>query len=154
MSSECKCQSRACGVKDPRASNPLKHGAFAKTPLLPGEDPEERKALDRSYREAFKPASQPEEDIVREMAELVWRRTRLSRAEMAMKNAAVANAGRHLPEAPHASLEPRYPIRHRDSLPNSYQRSTAHPPGRTPGDSTPAPCPEPPGEAQTRAPSR
>lgn len=84
---------------DPRATNPVKHGAFAKTPLLPGEDIEERKALDRSYREAFKPTSQPEEDIVREMAELVWRRTRLSRAEMAMKNAAVANAGRHLPEA-------------------------------------------------------
>jgi hypothetical protein len=56
--------------------NAVKHGAFAKTTILPGEDPAEFEELHFSLIEEWKPVGPTEEDAVLSIAQGVWRKRR------------------------------------------------------------------------------
>jgi hypothetical protein len=54
--------------------NALKHGAFAKTTILPGEDPREFEELHSALIEEWTPVGPTEEDAVLTIARGVWRK--------------------------------------------------------------------------------
>ena len=95
MSSQRKIDSaRANGAKSrgpitpegKRASalNGLKHGLTAEIVVLPTESPEEFNALLLQYLDHFRPCSQPEHDLVRQLATAQWRITRYAGVETAL----------------------------------------------------------------------
>ena len=59
--------------------NALKHGAFAKTAILSGEDPQEFEELHSGLIEEWKPVGPTEEDAVLSIAKGVWRKRRAQR---------------------------------------------------------------------------
>jgi hypothetical protein len=59
--------------------NALKHGAFAKTAILPGEDPCEFEELHSSLVEEWTPVGPTEEDAVLSIAQGVWRKRRVQK---------------------------------------------------------------------------
>jgi hypothetical protein len=61
----------------PRRPGALKHGVYSATAVLPGEDVEEFRQLLKSLREEWRPRGETEEDAVRTLAELLWRKNRL-----------------------------------------------------------------------------
>jgi len=52
--------------------NALKSGAYAKTKVLPHEDADERKKLEREMQKAMKPKGIVEEDMVDQMVDCLW----------------------------------------------------------------------------------
>jgi hypothetical protein len=52
----------------------LKHGVYSGTALLPGEDPGEFEKLHNKLIAEFAPAGPLEQDIVANMARLIWRK--------------------------------------------------------------------------------
>ncbi len=54
----------------------MKHGAFTKTTILPGEDPAEFEELHFSLIEEWKPVGPTEEDAILSIAQAVWRKRR------------------------------------------------------------------------------
>ena len=54
----------------------VKHGAFAKTAILPGEDPQEFEELHSALIEEWAPIGPTEEDAVLSIAKGVWRKRR------------------------------------------------------------------------------
>jgi hypothetical protein len=54
----------------------VKHGAFAKTAILPGEDPQEFEELHSALMEEWAPVGPTEEDAVLSIAKGVWRKGR------------------------------------------------------------------------------
>jgi hypothetical protein len=65
----------------------VKHGAFAKTAILPGEDRQEFEELHSALIEEWAPVGPTEEDAVLSIAKGVWRKRRLQKflhAEMEM----------------------------------------------------------------------
>ena len=56
--------------------NALKHGAFAKTAILPGEDRQEFEELHAALVEEWTPVGPTEEDAVLSIAQGVWRKRR------------------------------------------------------------------------------
>lgn len=74
--------------------NALRHGLDAAPGvLLPGEDPGEREALTRAYREDLRPASAEEEALVDRMAEATWLQRRAEAAAYAAAEEAIATHG-------------------------------------------------------------
>src|SRR5262245_56356617 len=69
-----------------RRPNALKHGAFAESEVLPGEDARElERLLDDVFAE-WQPSGPVEEDAARSLASAIWRKARLgifARAERA-----------------------------------------------------------------------
>jgi hypothetical protein len=59
--------------------NALKHGVFAKTAILPGEDPEEFQELHSALVEEWNPMGPTEEDAVLSIAKGVWRKRRIQK---------------------------------------------------------------------------
>src|SRR5262249_16535304 len=59
--------------------NALKHGAFAKTAVLPWEDPEQFEELHSSLIEEWAPVGPTEQDAVFSIAMGMWRKRRLAR---------------------------------------------------------------------------
>jgi len=57
----------------------VKHGAFAKTAILPGEDPIEFEELHSALIEEWAPVGPTEEDAVLSIAQGVWRKRRLQK---------------------------------------------------------------------------
>jgi hypothetical protein len=57
-------------------ANALKHGAFAKTTILPGEDPREFEELHSALVEEWAPVGPTEEDTVLTIATGMWRKRR------------------------------------------------------------------------------
>jgi hypothetical protein len=57
----------------------VKHGAFAKTAILPGEDPIEFEELHSALIEEWAPVGPTEEDAVLSIAKGVWRKRRLQK---------------------------------------------------------------------------
>jgi hypothetical protein len=57
--------------------NAHKHGAFAKTTILPGEDPQEFEELHSALIEEWKPIAPTEEDAVFSIAKCMWRKRRV-----------------------------------------------------------------------------
>ena len=62
-----------------RLFGPVKHGAFAKTAILPGEDPREFEELHSALIEEWAPVGPTEEDAVLSIAKGVWRKRRLQK---------------------------------------------------------------------------
>ena len=65
------------------ASPALKHGAYAKAALLPGENPDEYKKLHKGLIVEFRPNGRMEEETVASIARLMWRRQNLPHFEVA-----------------------------------------------------------------------
>jgi hypothetical protein len=61
----------------PKRPNAHKHGAFAKTAILPGEDPLEFEYLHHALIEEWKPIGPTEEDAVLSIAKGMWRKRRV-----------------------------------------------------------------------------
>ena len=61
----------------------LKHGVYAGMALLPGEDPDEFEKLHKRLIEDLAPVGPLEEEIVANMAHLIWRRQNLSSYRLA-----------------------------------------------------------------------
>jgi hypothetical protein len=61
----------------------LKHGAYSGTALLPGEDPTEFEKLHNKLIAEFAPAGPLEEDIVANIARLIWRKQNLDSYRLA-----------------------------------------------------------------------
>jgi hypothetical protein len=59
--------------------NALKHGAFAKTAIIPGEDPQEFEELHSALIKEWNPVGPTEEDTVLSIAKAVWRKRRLQK---------------------------------------------------------------------------
>jgi len=68
--------------KGPAAKNAIKHGLYARDLVLPWEDANEFEELHREYREEFNPNGRFEEDLVGQIAQLQWRKRRLSQRHM------------------------------------------------------------------------
>jgi hypothetical protein len=62
-----------------RQLNALKHGGFAEATILPNEDPEEFKKLHDALIDDLDPEGPIEEDIVRSIADNLWRKRRFRR---------------------------------------------------------------------------
>src|SRR5215472_12906449 len=59
--------------------NALKHGFYAGTPLIPGEDPDEFNKLYAELIDEWKPSGPTLRDAVFELADLRWKQRRLRR---------------------------------------------------------------------------
>jgi len=66
--------------------NALKSGAYAKTKVLPHEDANERKKLEREMKKAMKPKDMVEEDMVDQMVDCLWTAERF-KLRLALKQA-------------------------------------------------------------------
>lgn len=64
--------------------NAVKHGAYAKTKILPHEDASERKRLEREIYKALQPDNAVEESLVDQMTDCLWTAERF-KLRMAMK---------------------------------------------------------------------
>jgi hypothetical protein len=62
-----------------RLPNALKHGAFAKVAILPGEDPREFEDLHLGLINEWRPEGPTEEDAVLSIANGIWRKRRLQK---------------------------------------------------------------------------
>jgi hypothetical protein len=60
----------------------LKHGAYSKAALLPGEDPAAFEHLHRGLIAEFTPHGQMEEETVATLAQLMWRRQNIAKFEI------------------------------------------------------------------------
>src|SRR3954470_22075633 len=63
------------------ALNALKHGVTARTPLLPGDDPEELVQLTTDLLKDLDPQNALEREVADRVVGICWRRRRLWRAE-------------------------------------------------------------------------
>ena len=61
--------------------NGLKSGLYAKSLVLPGEDPAELEALAESSRRTYEPIGQAETDLVDQLIESTWMQRRYARLE-------------------------------------------------------------------------
>src|SRR5438874_5805654 len=64
--------------------NGLKYGLYAKTLILPGEDPAEFDALLDRFHAEYQPATPTEEGFVSQIVMATWRRARIQRMEVAI----------------------------------------------------------------------
>ena len=65
-----------------RVPTALKHGAYSKSALLPGEDPAAFEDLHRGLIAEFTPHGRMEEETVAIIARLMWRRQNLAKLEI------------------------------------------------------------------------
>ena len=69
--------------------NALKHGVFAETIILPGEDPKDFERLHRDLIKEWSPSGPSEHDAVLTLAKLMWRKRRIRhlRQDFSLKDA-------------------------------------------------------------------
>jgi hypothetical protein len=70
--------------------NALKHGADARSPVLPGEDPAALEALTVEYRRHYHPAGPEETFLVETLIQADWNRRRYARIETELANRLLA----------------------------------------------------------------
>jgi hypothetical protein len=75
--------------KQRSSQNSLKHGIFARTILIPGESQEDFDKLLYHYKRDYQPKGEPEEDLIRLLAETEWRRRRIPLLEAEAFNQAL-----------------------------------------------------------------
>jgi hypothetical protein len=93
LNSQLSTGPRTPAGKATSAANGLRHGLYAKSVVIPGEDPAEYEELAADYRLRFAPLT-PEEDFhVETMIEECWKRRRYSRIEAALMTKLIENAG-------------------------------------------------------------
>ena len=76
------------------SKNALKHGLLAQDAVLPGEDPADFDQHLTSFEDTYLPRNRVEKEIVRQIADVVWRMQRLSRIETAVIAAGIENSRR------------------------------------------------------------
>ena len=84
---------RTAAGKAAVAANPIRHGIFARLPVVPGEDPAAWDAHRAGILHALAPAGLLEVTFAERVALVLWRLARLARYEAATTAAAVADAG-------------------------------------------------------------
>lgn len=77
--------------KRPKSSSALKHGAYSGFTLLPGENRLEFERFRRELFAEFRPQGRLEEEIVADIARLVWRKRNLGNYELTQLTSIVAN---------------------------------------------------------------
>ena len=79
---------RSCGPKRTERTrfNALKHGLRAKSPILPGEDPEALRARHEAFNASIEPVDEVERLLVDRLVKISWRLDRVDRA-MAARSA-------------------------------------------------------------------
>ena len=82
------------------AANPIRHGIFARLPVVPGEDPAAWEAHRAGILDALAPIGLLEVTLAERVALVLWRLGRLARYEAATTAAAVADAGLDVTSAP------------------------------------------------------
>ncbi len=82
----------------------LKHGAYSRTVLLPGEDPDAFEQLQADLIAEFAPIGRLEEDIVLTIAQHVWRKQNLATYRVAEQARARLDALQPPPALPQYSL--------------------------------------------------
>ena len=75
--------SSARGEKTRKTPSAFKHGAYANTAVLDGEDPKEFEKLHRDLIAEIVPQGVLEDDIVADMARLMWRKQNLATNRLA-----------------------------------------------------------------------
>lgn len=70
--------------KQRSASNSLRHGLTAKTPLLPAEDPQAYQDFCRAYIDDLQPAGALERQLAEKMADMEWRLKRCRHIEQSI----------------------------------------------------------------------
>ena len=63
------------------AMNNVKHGAYAESEIIPGEDLAERETLAEAYMQRFAPETIEQLHLVQVLIRLDWEETRLAKAE-------------------------------------------------------------------------
>src|SRR6516162_6246706 len=73
---------RSCGPKRTERTryNALKHGLRARSPILPGEDPEALRARHDAFNASIEPQDEVERLLVDRLVKISWRLDRLDRA--------------------------------------------------------------------------
>ena len=83
--SEAQTSSRRAAAKGPKRIertrfNALKHGLRAKSPILPGEDPEALRARHEAFHASIAPVDEVERLLVDRLVKISWRLQRVDRA--------------------------------------------------------------------------
>jgi hypothetical protein len=81
---------RSVEGKAASSRNSLKLGLYAKSVIIPGEDPADLEELTTQFFEEFDPATAVEEHLVQAMVHAVWMQRRCDRIEAAYLNARIA----------------------------------------------------------------
>src|SRR5690242_15392380 len=84
---------RTAEGKSASAANSLKHGLYAKSVVIPGEDPADYEQHAAEYRARFIPGTPEQEFQVETLIEESWKRRRYSRIEAALMTKLMENAG-------------------------------------------------------------
>jgi hypothetical protein len=79
--------------KSASAANSFKHGLYAKSVVIPGEDPADYEQHAAGYWLRFVPGTPEEEFQVETLVEESWKRRRYSRIEAALMTRIIENAG-------------------------------------------------------------
>ncbi|HZW31568.1 MAG TPA: hypothetical protein VFF52_12725, partial [Isosphaeraceae bacterium] len=88
---------KSCGPRTPEGKdrskfNALKHGLDARTPVLPGEDPEAYRRRIEAWTADFRPRNEAERFLVEQAARVTWQIERAERAETARLAETIQNA--------------------------------------------------------------
>ena len=81
------------------ALNHVKHGMYAKSPIIPGEDPAQREAIETAYMERFAPDTIEQLHLVKVLIDLDWEDTRLVKAEAHVWTYGINNAYKPQPDS-------------------------------------------------------
>jgi hypothetical protein len=84
LNSQLSTGPRTTAGKSASAANWLQHGLYAKSVVIPGEDPADYERLAADYRLRFEPQTPEEEFHVETLVEACWKRRRYSRIEAAL----------------------------------------------------------------------
>ena len=88
----CGLVERAMRTRNDRKHPALKHGAYSATAVLPGENRAEFEKLHRDLIAELTPSGALEDDIVMNIARLVWRKQNLATLRIAERARAHRNA--------------------------------------------------------------
>ena len=110
--------------------NAHKHGVYAQSFIIPGEDPAELEELSARYHRQFQPADPVEEELVDTLIQSAWRRRRLARIEAELFNHLLQeDADSENPSAhPLGAVYARHPeidkvMRHREAAVRAWDRA-------------------------------
>ena len=93
LNSQLSSGPRTAAGKSASAANSLKHGLYAKSVVIPGEDPADYEQHAAGYWLRFVPGTPEEEFQVETLVEESWKRRRYSRIEAALMTRIIENAG-------------------------------------------------------------
>ena len=116
--------------KDAVRFNAVRHGVYAQSLFIPGEDPAEFEALAARYHRKFQPVDPVEEELVNTLIQSTWRERRLARIEAELiTHLLQEDAESEKPSAyPLGAIYLKHPaidriIRHREAATRAWDRA-------------------------------